>query len=68
MVGGLMYHHCTQVAAAKDHTVVLTEEGYVFTFGLNTFHQLGLAPPPASAHIPKQVEGSGGANGKRPTH
>ncbi|XP_061107075.1 inhibitor of Bruton tyrosine kinase [Conger conger] len=48
-------HHCSQVAAAKDHTVVLTEEGYVYTFGLNTFHQLGLVPPPASAHQPKQV-------------
>ncbi|XP_034553672.1 inhibitor of Bruton tyrosine kinase [Notolabrus celidotus] len=55
MVEGLMSHHCSKVAAAKDHTVVLTEEGYVYTFGLNTFHQLGLAPPPASAHVPKQV-------------
>ncbi|XP_061677249.1 inhibitor of Bruton tyrosine kinase isoform X2 [Syngnathoides biaculeatus] len=55
MVEGLMSHHCSQVAAAKDHTVVLTEEGYVYTFGLNTFYQLGLAPPPASAHVPKQV-------------
>ncbi|KAM8735330.1 inhibitor of Bruton tyrosine kinase [Acanthopagrus schlegelii] len=55
MVEGLMSHHCSQVAAAKDHTVVLTEEGYVYTFGLNTFHQLGLAPPPAAAHVPKQV-------------
>lgn len=56
MVEGLMSHHCSQVAAAKDHTVVLTEEGYVYTFGLNTFHQLGLTPPPASAYVPKQVE------------
>uniref|UniRef100_A0A672ZKU4 BTB domain-containing protein n=1 Tax=Sphaeramia orbicularis TaxID=375764 RepID=A0A672ZKU4_9TELE len=48
MVEGLMSHHCSRVAAAKDHTVVLTEEGYVYTFGLNTFHQLGLTPPPAS--------------------
>ncbi|XP_055083589.1 inhibitor of Bruton tyrosine kinase [Periophthalmus magnuspinnatus] len=55
VVEGLMSHHCSQVAAAKDHTVVLTEEGYVYTFGLNTFHQLGLSPPPASAHVPKQV-------------
>ncbi|CAJ1061970.1 inhibitor of Bruton tyrosine kinase [Xyrichtys novacula] len=55
MVEGLTSHHCSQIAGAKDHTVVLTEEGYVYTFGLNTFHQLGLAPPPASAHVPKQV-------------
>lgn len=56
MVEGLTSHHCSQIAAAKDHTVVLTEGGYIYTFGLNTFHQLGLAPPPASAHVPKQVE------------
>ncbi|KAM9723342.1 inhibitor of Bruton tyrosine kinase [Menidia menidia] len=55
MVEGLMSYHCSMVAAAKDHTVVLTEEGYVFTFGLNTYHQLGLNPPPAYAHVPKQV-------------
>ncbi|XP_056141679.1 inhibitor of Bruton tyrosine kinase [Lampris incognitus] len=55
MVEGLLSHHCSQVAAAKDHTVVLTEEGYVYTFGLNNYHQLGLAPPPTSAHGPKQV-------------
>lgn len=51
---GVATHHCTQVAAARDHTVVLTEEGYVYTFGLNTYHQLGLTPPVAS-QVPKQV-------------
>ncbi|XP_053350018.1 inhibitor of Bruton tyrosine kinase [Clarias gariepinus] len=54
MVEGLVSHHCSQVAAARDHTVVLTEEGYVYTFGLNTYHQLGLTPPAAS-QVPKQV-------------
>uniref|UniRef100_A0A4W4HHS7 BTB domain-containing protein n=1 Tax=Electrophorus electricus TaxID=8005 RepID=A0A4W4HHS7_ELEEL len=48
MVEGLLSHHCSQIAAARDHTVVLTEEGYVYTFGLNTYHQLGLAPPPCT--------------------
>ncbi|XP_066558364.1 inhibitor of Bruton tyrosine kinase [Amia ocellicauda] len=55
MVEGLISHHCSQVAAAKDHTVVLTEEGYVYTFGLNTFHQLGIVPPPSTSNVPKQV-------------
>ncbi|XP_051577482.1 inhibitor of Bruton tyrosine kinase isoform X2 [Myxocyprinus asiaticus] len=55
MVEGLLSHHCSQIAAARDHTVVLTEEGYVYTFGINTHHQLGLAPPPASSPVPKQV-------------
>ncbi|KAG7336221.1 hypothetical protein KOW79_000914 [Hemibagrus wyckioides] len=54
VVEGLASHHCSQVAAARDHTVVLTEEGYVYTFGLNTYHQLGLTPPVAS-QVPKQV-------------
>ncbi|KAK3551005.1 hypothetical protein QTP70_011527 [Hemibagrus guttatus] len=54
IVEGLVSHHCSQVAAARDHTVVLTEEGYVYTFGLNTYHQLGLTPPVAS-QVPKQV-------------
>ncbi|KAI5106425.1 inhibitor of Bruton tyrosine kinase, partial [Silurus meridionalis] len=54
LVEGLVSHHCSQVAAARDHTVVLTEEGYVYTFGLNTFHQLGLTPPAAS-QVPKQM-------------
>lgn len=51
---GLVSHHCAQVAAARDHTVVLTEEGYVYSFGLNTYNQLGLTPPVAS-QVPKQV-------------
>lgn len=55
LVEGLLSHHCSQIAAARDHTVVLTEEGYVYTFGLNTYHQLGLSPPPAASQVPKQV-------------
>jgi len=55
-VEGLAGHQCTQIAAAKDHTVVLTEDGYVYTFGLNTFHQLGILPPPANCSVPRQVK------------
>lgn len=52
---GLSGHICSQVAAAKDHTVVLTEDGCVYTFGLNIFHQLGIIPPPSSCNVPRQV-------------
>ncbi|KAM4694566.1 inhibitor of Bruton tyrosine kinase [Discoglossus pictus] len=52
----LSTHMCSQVAAAKDHTVVLTEDGYVYAFGLNTFHQLGILPPPSSSNVPRQVQ------------
>ncbi|XP_053143059.1 inhibitor of Bruton tyrosine kinase isoform X2 [Hemicordylus capensis] len=56
LVESLIVHHCSQVAAAKDHTVVLTEDGCVYTFGLNTFHQLGILPPPANCSVPRQVQ------------
>ncbi|NXY72667.1 IBTK kinase, partial [Glareola pratincola] len=56
LVEGLAGHQCSQIAAAKDHTVVLTEDGYVYTFGLNTFHQLGILPPPANCTVPRQVQ------------
>ncbi|XP_052043681.1 inhibitor of Bruton tyrosine kinase isoform X2 [Apodemus sylvaticus] len=56
LVEGLSGHNCSQVAAAKDHTVVLTDDGCVYTFGLNTFHQLGIIPPPASCNVPRQIQ------------
>ncbi|KAM4772213.1 inhibitor of Bruton tyrosine kinase [Rhinophrynus dorsalis] len=56
LVEGLSGHPCSQIAAAKDHTVVLTEDGIVYTFGLNTFHQLGILPPPSSSNVPKQIQ------------
>ncbi|XP_073192644.1 inhibitor of Bruton tyrosine kinase isoform X5 [Lepidochelys kempii] len=56
LVEGLIGHQCSQVAAAKDHTVVLTEDGYVYTFGLNTYHQLGILPPPTNCSVPRQVQ------------
>lgn len=55
MVEGLQGDFVSQVAAARDHTVALTEDGLIFTFGLNRFHQLGLNPPPAASLAPRQV-------------
>lgn len=56
LVESLKFHQCSQVAAAKDHTVVLMEDGCVYTFGLNTFHQLGILPPPPNCSVPRQVK------------
>ncbi|NXX23300.1 IBTK kinase, partial [Podargus strigoides] len=56
LVEGLAGHQCSQIAGAKDHTVVLTEDGYVYTFGLNTFHQLGILPPPSNCSVLRQVQ------------
>ncbi|XP_003796779.1 inhibitor of Bruton tyrosine kinase isoform X2 [Otolemur garnettii] len=57
LVEGLSGHNCSLVAAAEDHTVVLTEDGCVYTFGLNVFHQLGIIPPPSSCNVPRQMQG-----------
>ncbi|XP_042299437.1 inhibitor of Bruton tyrosine kinase-like isoform X1 [Sceloporus undulatus] len=56
LVENLLVHQCSQVAAATDHTLVLTEDGCVYTFGLNTFNQLGVIPPPPNCSVPKQVQ------------
>uniref|UniRef100_A0A671FLR5 Inhibitor of Bruton tyrosine kinase n=1 Tax=Rhinolophus ferrumequinum TaxID=59479 RepID=A0A671FLR5_RHIFE len=56
LVEGLSAHNCSQVAAAEDHTVVLTEDGCVYTFGLNIFHQLGIIPPPPNCNVPRQMQ------------
>uniref|UniRef100_K9J0I4 Inhibitor of Bruton tyrosine kinase n=1 Tax=Desmodus rotundus TaxID=9430 RepID=K9J0I4_DESRO len=56
LVEGLSGHNCSQVAAAEDHTIVLTEDGCVYTFGVNTFHQLGIIPPPSSCNVPRQMQ------------
>ncbi|XP_053317203.1 inhibitor of Bruton tyrosine kinase isoform X2 [Spea bombifrons] len=56
LVEGLSSHPCAQVAAAKDHTVILTEDGLVYTFGLNSFHQLGILPPPSNCSVPRQIQ------------
>ncbi|KAG8582091.1 hypothetical protein GDO81_007917 [Engystomops pustulosus] len=56
LVEGLSTHSCSQVAAAKDHTVVLTEDGYVYSFGLNTFHQLGILSSIPNCSVPRQVQ------------
>ncbi|XP_055458457.1 inhibitor of Bruton tyrosine kinase isoform X1 [Psammomys obesus] len=56
LVEGLAGHNCSQVAAAKDHTVVLAEDGCVYTFGLNVSHQLGVIPPPSSCSVPRQIQ------------
>lgn len=56
LVEGLSSHNCSQIAAAKDHTVVLTDDGCVYTFGLNVFHQLGIIPPPSNCNVPRQIQ------------
>ncbi|EDV25247.1 uncharacterized protein TRIADDRAFT_57002 [Trichoplax adhaerens] len=44
-----------QIAAARDHTVLLTDKGAVYTFGMNNYHQLGQVPSPKRCLKPKQI-------------
>eukprot|EP00794_Sanderia_malayensis_P000400 gene400-1034_t len=46
---------CTSIAAANDHTLVLDQMGQVYSFGLNTYHQLGHHPAPTQCLIPKMI-------------
>ncbi|KAL8560153.1 hypothetical protein ACOMHN_021648 [Nucella lapillus] len=42
LVEALQTEECVQVAAARDHTLFLTEKNHLYSCGLNTCHQLGL--------------------------
>ncbi|KAH9507256.1 hypothetical protein Btru_056735 [Bulinus truncatus] len=46
-------HTCLEIAAACDHTALRMGGGLVFTFGLNTYNQLGLVPIVESSPVPK---------------
>lgn len=46
---------CAQVAIGRDHTVLLMENGSVWTCGLNAYHQLGHIPPPPHLLSPREV-------------
>lgn len=47
---------CVAASVGTDHSVLLMERGSVWTFGLNTYHQLGHSPPPEKVLSPKQVK------------
>lgn len=47
---------CVSASIGTDHTVLLMESGSVWTFGLNSHHQLGHAPPPDKVLSPKLVK------------
>lgn len=49
--------NCVSIAAGQDHTVVVTDDGSVYTFGLNDSHQLGhgQSPLPKQCLLPKMV-------------
>ncbi|XP_069705770.1 inhibitor of Bruton tyrosine kinase [Periplaneta americana] len=46
---------CTMACVGRDHTVLLMENGTVWSCGLNSYHQLGHSPPPPSLLSPRQL-------------
>lgn len=54
-IKGLGSTICQEIAAGQDHLVLLTEDGQVWTCGLNTYHQLGHVPPPERLLIPRPL-------------
>lgn len=46
---------CKQVDLGTDHTIVLMTNHIVMSFGLNSYHQLGLSPPPKKVLSPKPI-------------
>lgn len=47
--------HVVAASLGRDHTVLLSESGVVWTCGLNTYHQLGHSPPPTSVLAPRAL-------------
>uniref|UniRef100_A0A182QEH7 BTB domain-containing protein n=1 Tax=Anopheles farauti TaxID=69004 RepID=A0A182QEH7_9DIPT len=45
------------VAAAKNHTIVLTDQNHIYTCGENKHCQLGIKPPPANTLTFKEITG-----------
>lgn len=58
LVNGLANHVITNAVCGFSHSLVLNEWGHVFTFGSNSFSQLGLSTD-NSEPIPKLVKALG---------
>ncbi len=63
--GGLSSKQVTNVGLGQNHTIVVSSQGEVFTWGSNSFGQLGYALPASRLHeeepfqlLPRQVFGS----------
>ncbi|KAL4233187.1 hypothetical protein ACF0H5_007871 [Mactra antiquata] len=46
---------CTEIAAARDHTVILAKSCNVYSCGMNMCHQLGQFPPPEQCLVPRII-------------
>ncbi|KAK3098977.1 hypothetical protein FSP39_024899 [Pinctada imbricata] len=55
LVSALSTQDCTAIAASRDHSVFLLNDGTVYTCGLNDCHQLGQFPTPEKSLLPKLV-------------
>ena len=56
-VDGLEGHHVCHIACGERHSIALTSEGCVFTFGSNTLGQTGHGVTEGNQSTPKKVNG-----------
>lgn len=54
-VESLKSEKCIQIAASINHTVILTEKGTIYSFGLNNHQQLAQFPSPSKCLTPKLI-------------
>ncbi|XP_061517872.1 inhibitor of Bruton tyrosine kinase [Anopheles gambiae] len=54
----------TDIAAAKHHTLILTDNNHIYSCGENKHCQLGLKPPPANLLSFKEITGHSSLSGK----
>ncbi|WAR63538.1 hypothetical protein PtB15_17B138 [Puccinia triticina] len=54
--GGLAQQKVKFVALGQDHTVVITNSGQVYTFGMNRFGQLGYGPESPGASLENMIQ------------
>ncbi|XKL59654.1 hypothetical protein PGB90_000670 [Kerria lacca] len=47
---------CIKAAVGMDHSIFLCNDNQILTCGMNTYHQLGILPPPISVNKPQIVE------------
>ena len=52
LIGSLDGHNVTQIGAGKAHTLALTKEGEVLSFGLQTYGRLGREEADTSSDKP----------------
>ncbi|KAK6626719.1 hypothetical protein RUM44_009195 [Polyplax serrata] len=61
-IGNTSSDTCKAASVGVNHTLLLLENGSVWSFGSNNYHQLGHSPPPEEVPSPKAIKSLRGLN------